>query len=204
MSNKLEPVSGGKLTPIFELYDKMVIDEYDVHDRLWYEYFCPAKPHDKKTKLFLQDQLNAVGEYINENSKKAGNKFSAVEIVTSNKSFDMDEEGPSLKRPIYVETVEPKPAKKGAKAAPKKGGKIDVEEDDLMGETEDDLMGETTKPKAKPAAKKQDGGGKSNYDIIAGWAAKGKSKDEIEELTGLARKTITDNLWRWNKNKGKK
>lgn len=222
-----EPISGGKKTPIFELYDPMVVDLYEVHDRLWYEYFCPKVPHDKKMKLFMQEQLNSVGEEINKTSRAMKTPQQQVEIVTSNKQFDMDEYGPDSKRPIYVEVMDPIKPKKGAKASPKRSGKIEVEDDDdLMGdykedkrdadkskarkhEADEDLMGDDDdlmggdKPKRKSTSRPKKEG-KSNYDTIAELAAKGKNRDQIVEITGLPRKTVTDNLWRWNKNKGGK
>lgn len=56
----------------------------------------------------------------------------------------------------------------------------------------------SVKKKSTTAAKVKTGG-KTNYEIISELAAKGLNKDQIQEATGLARKTITDNLWRYNK-----
>ena len=202
-----------KYQPIGDLYDLTKVDLYELHERLWYEFFTPAEDHTKEVAKFILEQLNVVGESINMN---APSKEQEVVIVDAKTKFEpkADDEGPMTWKGgcIYAVTRDfYKPKKSRVKVQP-------APEVDLMGDEEDDLMGEAKpkkgkkdpKPKSTTVVHKASGktvktaGGKSNYDTIADLAKQGKDKDQIVELTGFERKTVTDNLWRYNQTLKKK
>lgn len=207
-----------------DIQDLFVFEEtdlHDLHDRLWYEYFTPLKPHTKADANFIRLQANAVAAAIKiEYMDKPNGTYQEVKLIEPKDKFEMDELGPNWKKKIYVDTAEPLAittsfntrAKKISAAAPKgnpNAGPKFTDEDDLLGDTKpkkqkaaplgrtkvvEDMLGD------KPTKAKAGG----NYDTIAALAAKGKTKDEIEKITKLPRKTITDNLWRYNKTLTKK
>jgi hypothetical protein len=200
--------NGKELKSIEELYDYNTTELYELHDRLWYEYFCPKEKHTKELQTFIRIQLNNVGAQIKIEAMDRKNPMALVTIVQSDTKFEMDELGPNWRKPIYVETAEPKPLL----------GCYDVRVKKLSGhasvirpvkvEDDEDLLGDAPKksklkksklPTQVIKATSKSGAKKTNYEIISELAAKGMDKDAIEAETGLARKTITDNLWRYNK-----
>lgn len=208
---KTKTQQGAAPKPIEELFDLNETDLYELHDRLWYEYFNPKEPHTKEAKDFIRLQLNHVAGQIKLDAEEAGNPAGAVKLVEPSDKVEWDEIGPNSRKVIYCEVVEnPKGhfETRAAKTGKGKDKKKAEAVEDLLGEDEEDLLGESPKKDKKKGAaggaKLSVQSGKSNYDIVAELAAKGKDKDQIQAATGLARKVVTDNLWRYNKNKGKK
>jgi len=202
-----------KLTPISELYDiaKMsIVDLHEIYDRLLYEYRTPAEELDKKSRDFIRLQCNQVAAQIKIEAEILGNPKQEVLLLEPIKDIQLDEYGPELKKKIYVDTLPPLKPKTPAKAK----AKLFVDED-LMGDTDDDLLGDmpavkskkeksSVKPTVKTTNTKSAAPAKGTYALISELAAKGLDRDAIEKKTGLPRKTITDNLWRYNKSITKK
>lgn len=199
--------------PIDELYDWNTTDLYDLHDRLWYEYFTPGRELNKDEANFIRVQLNAVGAQINIEAADRKTPMQRVIMVEPSTTFAADELGPNIKKPVYIETAEPLKIEKASHfktRSRKLESKASVAQvEDLLGEeSNEDLLGEV-KPSKKgkqlvAPVKKISTGSKTNYEVIAELAAKGLNKDQIVDKTGFSRKTVTDNLWRYNKTKGGK
>ena len=172
------------MKPINELIkiEESWLDE--VYDRLWYEYYTPFAPLNKETKAFLREQINFIAD---EHNKAFSSETMQLKKLTAKDTWENDGNGPLSDKKLYIDclaavVVPPPPKKK----------KVTEEED---------LLGISSKPKTAKIAAPE---GKTKYDVIAELAAKGKTKDEIQEATGFERKTVTDLLWRWNKLNPKK
>lgn len=189
---------------IEEKFDLEKADLTDIADRLWFEYYCPAKPHDKETKRFIMTQYNIVADIMN----KIANKKIMVNITPSMVWDNSKNEMPTLDndKKIYVDTIvfdakvvrEQVSNKKSELRAAKK--KPDTSNAKLV--------------KAKPESKKEtpvvqmnDGEkdlskyGKNKKEIIWKLHADGKTKDEIIAITGYTRKVISDMIWHYNQQK---
>lgn len=171
------------MKPINELIKLNEVWLDEVYDRLWYEYFTPEFPLSPDMKKHIREQLNFIAE---EHNKAFPAETSQLKIVGPKDAWENDGNGPLLDKKLYVDC---KPAAVVPKPKPKK-----------------DLLG-SSKPKLTPlpkSAKVAAPDGKTKYEVVAGLAAKGKNKDQIQEATGFERKTVTDLLWRWNKLNEKK
>jgi len=211
------------MEPIQNLRKFADTDLYELHDRLWYEYFCPLKPHNKADKAFLMKQLNAVGVQLN---KEAKQKEWEVQIVTPATKFEWDELGPNSRVKIYVDTREQNKSaftvranKISAKTPHKENtGPKFHDEEDLLGGNED-LMGDSKPTKkvvplsrtatvnkmigVKRSADPNKITATSIYPELAKLADKlGDNADKISKARPeWPRKCITDALWKWRKTK---
>lgn len=164
------------MKPINELLklDKVWLDE--IYDRLWYEYFTPEFPHSPDMKKHIREQLNFVAD---EHNKNFTSETAQLKKVGPKETWENDGNGPLLEKQLYVACL---PA--AVVVAPKSKKKVVADDEDLLGAK-----------KVKVAAPE----GKTKYEAIAELAAAGKNKDQIQDITGFERKTVTDLLWRWNK-----
>lgn len=215
--------------PIDELFKLDEMDLYDLHDRLWYEYFTPIKPLNKADKDHIRVQLNIVGAQIKIFAETAKNPCSEVIIVQKDTTFEPDELGPSRPEMIYTETAAPLPIKGKRTSSTARLGKIGSNvhpsiKEDLMGEDEEeDLLGDSRSVNRKSKA--------GNHILTYVPPTKGKAQRTprdpnkitatsiYPELAKLAdklgddpnkiskakpewpRKCITDALWKWRKTK---
>lgn len=169
----------------------------EVYDRLWYEYFTPEIPLSPDMKKHIREQLNFIADEYNDKFKS---ETAQLKKITAKETWENDGNGPLSERQLYVACLPavvveaPKTKKKSVKA----------EDEDLLGTPVKVPMATAVhvtkfkKEKVAPPA------GKTKYEAIAELAAKGKNKDQIQEITGFERKTVTDLLWRWNKLNPKK
>lgn len=160
----------------------------EVYDRLWYEYFTPEFPLSPDMKKHIREQLNFVAD---EHNKAFPADTAQLKKLTAKDVWENDGNGPLSEKQLYVACL---PAVVIPPAKKKKA---------VVAEPDEDLLGAPV-PKKKVAKVTPAAGGKGKYEQIAELAAKGMSKDQIQEATGFERKTVTDLLWRWNKLNPKK
>lgn len=165
----------------------------EVYDRLWYEYFTPELPLSPDMKKHIREQLNFIAD---EHNKFVNGETAQLKKITAKETWENDGNGPLSSRKLYVDCI---PAVK-LPPAPKKKIKQQVEDEDLLGEAKP----KKASPIGRTAVVSKMLGGKGKYEQIAELAAQGKSKDQIQEITGFERKTVTDLLWRYNKLNPKK
>jgi hypothetical protein len=200
-----------------ELFNIADTDLHDLHDRLWYEYFTPARKLTKDEANFIRLQLNTVAAHIKIVAAESKNPYAQVILVEPSTKFEMDELGPNSKIVIYTDVAEPLKIISSYKSRIGKIGRnvhpsIVAVDEDLLGDNED-LLGDSggisrklKVGKSKKAVDPNKVTATSIYDELAKLANKlGDSADKISKAKPeWPRKCITDALWKWRKTKGGK
>lgn len=187
---------------VTELFNLQRVNNDDIADRLFYEYFSPVEPHTKEIKQFIMQQYNTVAAIVN-----AAAGFKRMIILTPSLKHEIthpEHRVPCMKKEIYV-AVKPVDVKE-LKLKPYQQAVIDtVKKSDKRTPAprkpkpvEKPLK--KTKAKSTPATKTRTAGTSGISAEIIALCEQGKTQNEII-AAGYLRNTVVPVVWKWKKSK---